>query len=75
MSKYRYMWTATDFDLYVKDQVKKLRSEGFKGTGTAGVTQLLYTKVIIPNAVDLTNLLKEELKFKKEKKWKRKAIF
>lgn len=48
----KYLWSARDFEKWVKDQQRKAEEQGLK-VSTAGVTKQLYDNVLIPNRVTL----------------------
>lgn len=54
--KNKYTWTAKEFDDWCKGQVQELGNVGVK-SNTAGVTRLLINRVLIPNQINLSNLI------------------
>lgn len=59
--KSKYTWTDTDFDLWCKEQAKQLRMAGFN-ISTAGVTRIVHHRVLIPNQINLRDIIKPNLK-------------
>jgi hypothetical protein len=58
------MWSDYEFDQWCKDQTKLFKKHGLNSS-TAGITRLLYSKIIIPNGINMDSLIKGELKLKK----------
>jgi len=65
--KSKYTWADKDFDDWCKKQTSELEKIGFRAS-TAGVTRMLYNKIIIPNEIKLSDLIKEDISLKKRKK-------
>lgn len=63
----KYTWTHVSMDKWLKDQAKILQQQGFKHSGTATVSRLLYEKWIIPNNVSMINLIPKKVKIKKRR--------
>ena len=68
----KYMWSAGEFQSWIKEQIISLKQNDLY-TGTAGVTRMLYSKVLLPNNIDLSSLIKKEIKLS-ARKWKRREI-
>lgn len=65
--KNKYMWTAEEFNMWCKKQAQDLRPIGLNST-TAGVTRLLYSKFIVPNNINMRELIKSEINIKRKRK-------
>lgn len=68
----KYTWTAKEMDLYYKNQAEELKKLGFN-ISPAGISRLLYNKLIIPNDIKMKDLIKPKLKVKN--KWTKNPIF
>lgn len=66
--KGKYTWTHQDMHEWLKDQTKKMKNKGIP-ISTASASKLLYDQVIVPNQINLPDLLSPK-KLKKKKKWK-----
>lgn len=64
----KYTWTHVSMDQWMKEQAEILKKQGFKHSGTATVSRLLYEKWIIPNNVSMANLIPQKVKVKKRRK-------
>lgn len=64
----KYMWSDLEFEAWVKKQVHELRKIGLTQIGTTGATKLLLHKVLLPNNINLTGLIKPNIKIKRGRK-------
>lgn len=67
MAKDKYLWTAKRFDDWVKQQKQDLEKAGVR-TSTSSVTRILYDRVLMPNNISLSGLIKDEIKIKKRRR-------
>ena len=59
------MWTAEEFDNWCKKEIILLKEHGFNSS-TSGITRILYNKFIIPNHINISDLIKDEIKVKRK---------
>lgn len=64
----KYSWVDNSLDDWCKKQATELRHAGIK-SDTAGVTRLLMHRVIIPNRIELKDLVRTKLIIRK-RKWR-----
>ena len=62
------MWTSDEFNNWIKEQVNSLREEGITCIGTEGLTKLLLNRILLPNKILMTELIKPYIKIKRGKK-------
>lgn len=63
----RYQWSDEEFVKWCKMQSARLNEKGFK-TSTAGITMMLHKNLIVPNNINIDDLIRPKLKIKK-KRW------
>ena len=61
------MWTADEFNEWCKKQTKELKTTGLSAS-TAGITRLLYSRVIVPNNITLRELIKSDINIKRRRR-------
>lgn len=62
----KYTWTAVEMDKWLKEQAEKLRKMGFQAS-TSNTSKLLFSKVIVPNNINLCDLVKDKIKIRRKK--------
>lgn len=69
----KFTWADRDFDRWCKKQGEQLRDVLGSEIGTRAITKTLHDKVLIPNDIQLTDMIKPQIKINK-KKWKKNII-
>lgn len=65
----KYAWIDKDVDDWFKNQARKIRESGLRAD-TVGVSRMLLQRVIIPNQVELTQLIRPKIRLNK-KRWRK----
>lgn len=66
----KYVWSAREFDEWVRNQQKKIRERGFK-ISTSDVTKKLVNEILLPHEIDLSSQFPRMVLRKKNGKQKR----
>lgn len=69
----KYSWLDKDMDDWLKQQAEELRKVGFKAD-TAAASQILLERVIKPNNINISQLIKPQIILKGKGKWKKQII-